>query len=95
MTMNNDSRYPGNDIHPSAPCRVKIIRCSFEQGWYRNLIGEEFDTDNAGGNYDYVVWDDYCGGHNGSWRHIAQTDCIRVPLTKQPETGRSIDNMDF
>ena len=59
---------------PPAPCRVRITKCSFEQGWYRNLIGEEFDVDNAGGVKDYVLWEDYAGKRT-TWRHIAKSDC--------------------
>jgi len=60
-----------------APKRVKITGCTFEQGWYRNRIGEEFDVDNAGGVKDYVVWEDYIGSCN-TWRHIQKQDCVEV-----------------
>lgn len=63
-----------SSVLPPAPCRVKITKCSFEHGWYRNLVGEEFDVDNAGGNYDYVLWEDYAGKRT-MWRHIAKSDC--------------------
>jgi hypothetical protein len=59
-----------------APCRVKITKCSFELGWYRNRIGEEFDVDNAGGDYDYIVWEDYVDQKAITWRHILKKDCI-------------------
>ena len=62
---------------PPAPCRVRITQCSYEQGWYRNLIGEEFDVDNAGGVKDYVLWEDYAGQRT-MWRHIAKQDCVLV-----------------
>lgn len=61
-----------------APCKVRITGCSFEQGWYKNQIGQEYETDNAGGNYDFVVWEDYIGGRHNSWRHIAQKDCVVI-----------------
>ena len=70
-------------IPAAAPKRVKITGCSYEQGWYRHLIGHEFDVDNAGGIYDYVLWEDYCAGHNRSWRHISKQDCIIVPNNEQ------------
>jgi hypothetical protein len=61
-----------------APCKVRITGCSFEQGWYRNLIGEEFETDNAGGIYDFIVWEDYSKGHESTWRHISKKDCVVI-----------------
>jgi len=62
---------------PPAPCRVRITKCSFEQGWYKNLIGEEFDVDKAGGIKDYVLWEDYARQQT-SWRHIAKQDCVVI-----------------
>jgi hypothetical protein len=71
---------------PPAPCRVKIIKCSFECGWYKNHIGEEFDVDNAGGIKDYVLWEDYAG-NTTVWHHIKKEDCEVVLLAKgSPET---------
>lgn len=61
-----------------APRRVRIIKCSFEQGWYKNLIGQEFDVDNASGCYDYIVWSDYIN-KSIQQRHIQKDDCIIVP----------------
>ena len=66
-------------VSAPAPCRVKIIKCTYEQGWYKNSIGEEFDVDNAGGNKDYVLWEDYTGGAT-AWRHIKQEDCERINI---------------
>lgn len=64
------------EINP-APCRVKITGCSYPQGWYKDLIGEEFDVDNAGGVKDYVLWEDY-STNALVWRHISKQDCIKV-----------------
>ena len=63
-----------NNILPLAPCRVKIIKCSGEQFWYKNLIGEEYGVDNASGVRDFVLWEDYVNKRT-MWRHIAQQDC--------------------
>lgn len=60
-----------------APCRVKIIKCSYEAGWYKDLIGEEFDVDNASPPKDFVVWQDMVQ-RKYSWRHIKQEDCIKI-----------------
>lgn len=69
-----EKQFTKNSVLSTAPVRVKITKCSFEQGWYKNLVGEEFDVDNAGGNYDYVLWEDYAGKRT-VWRHIAKSDC--------------------
>lgn len=87
----NDMHDHYTDQQQPAPKRVKIIACSFEQGWYKNAIGQEFYVDNAGGNYDYVVWEDYIkdgnGRYRGSWRHIAQKDCVVIePLHSLPHS---------
>lgn len=85
-----------------APKRVRITGCSYEQGWYKNLIGQEFDVDNAGGNYDYILWEDYCRGHNGTWRHISKADCVIVepdmsptPSPKDRPDGQNLQRSDF
>lgn len=59
------------------PKFVKIIKCSYPQGWYNSLIGEVFGVDNASGHKDYVLWEDYAG-NSVAWRHIAHEDCIEV-----------------
>lgn len=64
---------------PPAPCRVKITKCSFAGGWYKDLIGEEFDVDLAFPPKDYILWEDYTNPNKKAvWRHIAQQDCYRV-----------------
>ena len=79
-----------------APKRVRITGCSFEQGWYRNRIGEEYNVDNAGSVKDYVVWQDYIGKAT-TWRHIAKSDCVvvveEVPAPHTGETPQKV--VDF
>jgi len=57
-----------------APCKVKILKCSFELGWYRNSIGDVFETDLAPQGKDYVLWEDYIN-KSALWRHIKHDDC--------------------
>ena len=74
-----------NKVKDPAPCRVKVIKCSYEQGWYRDSVGEEFDVDNAKGKHDYVIWEDFSTDAS-MWRHIKQEDCERVPLITSKNT---------
>lgn len=78
-----------------APCRVKITKCSYAQGWYKNLIGEEFDTDLASPPKDYIVWEDFIAGHNSSWRHISQEDCERIFPLHIKDFPTSTGTVDF
>ena len=70
--------------HPTAPCKVRITGCTIKTWWYNNSIGEEFETDNAGGRFDFVLWEDYCAGKDRSWRHIAQQDCVVIERNGKP-----------
>lgn len=63
-----------------APCKVKITQCSLEQGWYKNRIGEIFETDLAPQGKDYVLWEDFCNGRLAYWRHISHEDCERIAI---------------
>lgn len=73
-------------VTAKAPCRVKIIKCSYPKGWYRNLIGEEFETHLAPDGKDYVLWEDYINNHT-TWRHIGHDDCIRLNSAPNDKTS--------
>jgi len=76
---------------PAAPKRVRITGCSYEQGWYKNAIGQEFDVDNASPPKDFVVWQDYIN-NTRTWRHIAQSDCeVIYSLTPTVPSSPSSD----
>lgn len=74
-----------------APCKVRITGCSSRTWWYNDLVGEEFETDNAGGHFDFVLWEDYCKGKFVTWRHIAQKDCIVIEMDGKPVQNKQTE----
>lgn len=71
--------------------RVKITGCSHPDRWYSDSIEEEFNVVDCSvrGNVildtDYTVWEDYIN-KDGTWRHIAKSDCIVIqPTVQEPE----------
>jgi len=54
--------------------RVKIIKCSGPEYWYKNSIGETFEV-YVDGHRGYIVKEDYDLGHRTQWRHLMDDDC--------------------
>lgn len=82
------------NLIPLSPCRVRIVTCSYISGWYNELIGEEFDTDNPTGMQDYVLWEDYANNRT-LYRHIKQSDCEIVHSASQARDYRSTFVKDY
>lgn len=87
----------GNEWLPQqAPVTVRITQCTgSNQKWYKNVVGMEFGVDNAGGNYDYVVWADMMKGNNASWRHIPKADCEVVSPSLPKQEGMACEECEM
>jgi len=59
----------------NAPCKVKILKSSKEQSWYRNRIGEVFETTSAPNGKNFILWQDFTNKNAVTWRHIQPEDC--------------------
>ena len=50
--------------------KVKIIKCSGDDYWYKDLVGVEFEVIDKITSQDYILKEDYDLGHKACWRHI-------------------------
>ena len=65
--------------------RVKIKKASRSSYWYARYIGKVFDVYDD--RRDYIVKEDYDGGHSGGWRHVKKSDCqVVASVEREGET---------
>ena len=52
---------------------IKIVKCSYPEAWYADLIGETMVVYEDRKNF--ILKEDYDLGHKAPWRHIDFKDC--------------------